>query len=371
LDEHLRALTFLSYNRVVDVNDILLNIDNDLYYLIIRELIRKQVIKKAIIVYISDGYSETIINGIKILFVKKYSSLPKEALSTRFLWVRGDKKEYSPWIRAGVWKRRIFYGASSYYFPYRTYGYDGILVDENTHYKKIKESYTRPLPLKFIKPANEEVFRKLGDIPKKYDICVFSTLHKSPQTFRKLYALFPSLQYVIIGRDNLNEIEDLKDFCNITFAGFIPHSEANKLLNQSKIGVVLSEKDGAPRVIIESMSAGLPQLLNEKLVIGKSYLNENTGCFFGESNLKEKVEELLSKYQIMEPEKYYKEHFSLHKAVDQMENNIQKIDLLTDYSAFFKLKILFYNLFIIAKTRGHFMKRYCLKKFYDDIDIFQ
>jgi glycosyltransferase involved in cell wall biosynthesis len=359
-----KSITFFRFNRVVDEEETLLKLECDIYFLMLRELMRRNILASVNIIYLGKKNREKDVDGLRLFFVTKGSDLPSETLDTHFLWVRGDKKEYARWLQQGKWEKRFFYGASSYYFPYRTYGYDGVLVDEKEHYSIIEKHYKRPVPLLFLKPANEQVFKKLENIPKKYDICIFSTVHKNPKAFLRLYGLFPQLNFVIVGRNDVPELAHLKDKENITFTGIIPYEDANKVLNQSKIGIVLSVKDGCPRVIIESMAAGLPQILDKNLMMGKSYLSDETGLLADKGDIKEKVELLLSNFQQMDPAAHYRKHFSLEKASDLLINNLQKIEALPRANKFNSLKIWLLNTLLVGKFRGHYLKRQQIEKFF-------
>ncbi|PHS73637.1 MAG: hypothetical protein COB22_00050 [Cycloclasticus sp.] len=354
----MKSLTFIRYNRKVNHNNILKTLENDIYFLMLSEFVRKGILRNIFFIYFSEVNYSKRHNGIDILFLKKAVDIAPEALNTHYLWVRGDKKEYLPLIRMGKWNKRFFYGASSYYIPYKTWGYDAVLLDENEHISIVQKEQENTLGLRLLKPANEQVFMKLDKVEKIYDICIFSTLHKNPGAFLKIYEAFPELNYVVIGRDNVPEIEHIKDNSNLKLTGFISHEKANKYLNQSKIGIILSLRDGAPRVIVESMSAGLPQIVNKRLSSGKSYINSSTGLFSGDDEILDKVEFLLMNYKKMSPEAYYKEHFSLEKATNKLSENLDKIDALPPKNKLYKLKLKLFNNTVISKLRGHVLKRY-------------
>jgi glycosyltransferase involved in cell wall biosynthesis len=57
----------------------------------------------------------------------------------------------------------------------------------------------------------------------------------------------------------------------------VPYSDINKLINQSRLGVVCGIDDGAPAILTEYMLAGIPVLANVELKCGLQYIEPKTG----------------------------------------------------------------------------------------------
>ncbi|MGR9072911.1 MAG: glycosyltransferase [Gammaproteobacteria bacterium] len=352
-----KSITLFRYNREVDVESILSRIGNDVYFLILNALIEKKASDTVYIVYNGKHDADKRIGNITVVFRKGFKNLPPECLDTDLLWVRGDKREYMSQLRRGTWKKRIFYGASSHFYPYKTWGYDAILVDEPEHYMTIAKRYPEIRPLMFIKPADERIFFKIPDAEKQYDVCIFSTLHKNPKAFDLLVAALPEMQFLVIGRDDVKTVEHLKGRPNIHWAGRVSQTQANLLLNQSKIGVVLSENDGAPRVILESMAAGLPQLLNNRLLIGKTYLADACGKIAGPESFPAAVRSLVENYRSYAPEIFFKEHYSIDRAAGQFAENLELLEKQPASRVRCRWLYVINNTDPVSRIRSHFIKR--------------
>ncbi|MDB5612797.1 MAG: hypothetical protein JWQ22_450, partial [Devosia sp.] len=57
----------------------------------------------------------------------------------------------------------------------------------------------------------------------------------------------------------------------------VSHAEVNRLVNQSRVGVVCGVEDGAPAILTEYMLAGLPVVANADLACGLQYILPETG----------------------------------------------------------------------------------------------
>jgi glycosyltransferase involved in cell wall biosynthesis len=133
--------------------------------------------------------------------------------------------------------------------------------------------------------ASDLTFRPLN-LPKTYDVIyvaaaqaykrhdiLFEALAKLPQSLRTL---------CVFGYGDL--VHDLRDHADrlgvdVDFIGppGVPLDEVNRLMNQSRIGVVCGVDDGAPAILTEYMLAGIPVLANSALRCGLQYITPQTG----------------------------------------------------------------------------------------------
>jgi hypothetical protein len=64
--------------------------------------------------------------------------------------------------------------------------------------------------------------------------------------------------------------------------------ELNKVINSSKVNILLSYKEGSNRSLFESMFSGIPVIcLAENIGVNKSYINEHTGLLISDKFLED------------------------------------------------------------------------------------
>ncbi|SFV38476.1 Glycosyl transferases group 1 [Devosia crocina] len=57
----------------------------------------------------------------------------------------------------------------------------------------------------------------------------------------------------------------------------VSHADVNRLMNETRVGVVCGVEDGAPAILTEYMLAGLPVVANAELACGLQYITPETG----------------------------------------------------------------------------------------------
>ena len=83
---------------------------------------------------------------------------------------------------------------------------------------------------------------------------------------------------------------------NITLKKTLPYYEFLDHIEKSKILFLPNISDASPRVITESLMKGVPIIVNQQIIGGWKYVNENTGCFFNnEEDIIEKVNYVLNR----------------------------------------------------------------------------
>lgn len=82
------------------------------------------------------------------------------------------------------------------------------------------------------------------------------------------------LKGVLVGREKLD--------CpwNVTTTGFLPWDEYKEIVASTRFLFVPNLHDASPRVITEALAMNVPVLLNENILGGYKYVNDNTGRFF-------------------------------------------------------------------------------------------
>lgn len=303
---------------------------HDIYCLILRRLQTAGVLRDVHVVFHSDRSEWFDVDGLNVYAVRSLADLPDACLTGDHLFVRGDKRPYLPALRRGKWSKWTFYGASRRFFPRYTWGYNGVFVDEPEHLDVIARNFPRILPLRFIKTADDRIFKPLPGAAKHYDVCCFGHMNSHPKNFKVLPTVVkakPQYRYVMIGRKDERLAQELDKICpTITYAGAVSQVEANRLLNQSRMGLILSAHDGAPRTILESMAAGLPQLVNRQLVAGRCYINERTGVVAEVVDFPERIDYMLETEDRFQAAAEFQVHFSPNRATQFFADNLAKIE---------------------------------------------
>ena len=175
--------------------------------------------------------------------------------------------------------------------------YDFILIEDE------RDSNNNHNCLPFFKTANPKIFRNL-DLEKKYDICWpcnFSQIRYKGQEFFissiSKSSFLKSLKIIHMG----NKPEEGKKLCkrynvkNIDFIGWVDRYELNRILNQSKFGIVTSNNvDGCPRISSEILMSGTPLLIREQTRLLNYY--EKGVIRFEDNNITERIEGAFKKY---------------------------------------------------------------------------
>ncbi len=157
--------------------------------------------------------------------------------------------------------------------------------------------------------ASELTFRPLN-IPKTHDVIyvaaaqaykrhdiLFDALARLPRSLRTLCVsgygeMVPEL------RDQAERLGIAVDFVG---PPGVPFDEVNRLMNQSRIGVVCGVDDGAPAILTEYMLAGIPVLANSALRCGLQYITPETGSAVCAADFHQGLLDLLERADTMRP----------------------------------------------------------------------
>jgi len=183
--------------------------------------------------------------------------------------------------------------------------YDNILIEDE---KELNLSLSVPI-LPFYKTANSKIFFPKEHTKKIYDlawICNNKQIRQKGQEFfiseisKSNY--LKKLKIVHIG----NKPEIGKKICtkynvnNINFVGQLDRVSINNLLNQSRFGIVTSnKKDGCPRVITEILMSGTPLLIRESTRLLDYYKQPGT-IVFSDNMLNNICKDLFVKYNFLQ-----------------------------------------------------------------------
>jgi len=104
-----------------------------------------------------------------------------------------------------------------------------------------------------------------------------------------------NLKGLIVGRGDCPVNVKKKE--NIETTHFLNFHKLMDKIRASRFILVPNFEDASPRVIAESLSLDTPIFVNENILGGWKYVNNETGLFFNENNIKKQAEKLLKNIQ--------------------------------------------------------------------------
>jgi hypothetical protein len=121
------------------------------------------------------------------------------------------------------------------------------------------------------------------------------------------------LKGLVIGRKNCGLEERYGD--KIEVIDGLPFNEFQDKLRQSKFLFVPNIYDASPRIITESITKGLPILMNNSIVCGSKYITYETGeLFIDENDIRISLRKLLDKYDKINPKEWWKKNYGKKKS---------------------------------------------------------
>gem|GEM_PF-1844156 len=108
----------------------------------------------------------------------------------------------------------------------------------------------------------------------------------------------------------------------------VPYEQVNALVNQARIHVLWSRKEGIPRAVVECMLANVPSIVRDKLNYGHRYefVNPSTGAFATEESLPGAILELLERSSEMRPREWVMENMSCQRATSILDATIRQFE---------------------------------------------
>jgi len=194
---------------------------------------------------------------------------------------------------------KLYLGAGRRITPQWGGKYDVLLIEDERDFI----DYRKYMP--FYKTASPNIFHPYLINNVKWDICWpcnFTQIkYKGQPEFIKMISQRPALkQYKIVHCGNKPEIG--KKLCkqfnvtNIEFLGNVDRPTLNKVLNQSKFGLNLSNlQDGCPRISTEILMSGTPLLIKDSVRLLKFFKNKGV-VEINDTNIVSKIVRYMRKY---------------------------------------------------------------------------
>lgn len=193
-------------------------------------------------------------------------------------WEVDEVRKYHPHVQCAIWDKLIDY--------------------EQTHF---------PIPSEKIFDVCYVAYLR----PRKNHALLFQALGKVKE--RKLSC-------VCIGDDRKGNRAELERLAreleiNVHFTGEVSKAEVNRLVNQSKIGVMCTVLDAAPRAILEYLAADVPVLVNAELWAGARYVGPEAGLVKSPEEFHLGLVELIENYRDYSPRAHFLENYSFEKVM--------------------------------------------------------
>ena len=203
---------------------------------------------------------------------------------------RGGFPEYDKAININPehFGKKLYLGTGKRIYPQYGGQYDILLQEDEKDFNASRNC------LPFYKTASPEIFHPLNNTKVEYDICwpanFTQNRYKGQEFFMNVVGHCPKLKRLkIIHCGNKPEIgrkmAKKYNVTNIKFMGSVDRPTLNKYLNQSKFGLVLSNrKDGCPRIATEILMSGTP-LMIRKMTRLLPYYKERGVIGFNDNNI--------------------------------------------------------------------------------------
>jgi glycosyltransferase involved in cell wall biosynthesis len=205
--------------------------------------------------------------------------------------------------------------------------YDVCLVDEEWQVAEMARRYPGVVCRVWDKLIDYERCFFPTSTTKKYDICYVARLH--PRKYHKL--LFKALaklrerrlSVALVGSDE-NEcqqyLEPMAEEAGVeaVFTGHVAPESVNRLINESRMGVLCDKYDAVPRAMLEYMAADIPVLVNAEMRAGTRYVAPEAGLVVSPAQFHEGIIEILDHLDRFRAREHLVRSFSRQKAVDRM-----------------------------------------------------
>jgi|SaaInl74LU_5_DNA_1037368.scaffolds.fasta_scaffold03568_3 GR25 family glycosyltransferase involved in LPS biosynthesis len=107
---------------------------------------------------------------------------------------------------------------------------------------------------------------------------------------------------------------------------YVNYFEGLSIMRQSKFLLLPQVYDASPRVAVEAMSLNVPLLMNNQIVGGWKYINEQTGEFFNDnmSDFRSSLAKLVSRLDSYSPRSYVELHYGTKNAGTKLREFVEE-----------------------------------------------
>ncbi|GIV17803.1 MAG: hypothetical protein KatS3mg022_3238 [Armatimonadota bacterium] len=210
---------------------------------------------------------------------------------------------------------------------------------EITDYQFLQNLHTNliPVPIGASDWAHPEIFHPIEGVEKVYDAVMVAGW----AVYKRHHALFRALKQLrrtdikvaIVGFEwegSREEIERLIDLYGVRKHLDIYQSlsppEVNRVLNQSKVNLILTLREGANKSIFEGFFADVPGIvLRNNIGINKSYINQYTGRLIDEHELPQVILWFREHHRDFRPREWAMQNISPQATTAKLNAILRKI----------------------------------------------
>ena len=188
--------------------------------------------------------------------------------------------------------------------------------------------------------VNSNVFHKIDGVSKEFDVVYVASFNPVKRVDRYIRALVrinrkrKDFRAALVcappgfsRRETMATLDWARNRANIEFFDGMPQSDLNVLLNQSKVNVLLSLKEGANKALSEGMFAGTPAiLLEENIGVNRASINEQTGRIMPDAKLEEALVWFSDNYEGYRPEIWANENISPVASTNKLARTLEEIE---------------------------------------------
>lgn len=177
------------------------------------------------------------------------------------------------------------------------------------------------------------------DVPKKYDFiyicnkdgdnCPLNGWNAINRNFNFALAVFPimmkkkGLKGLIVGRVGCGLEEEYGDRIEVT--DFLPWSELQDKMRESRFLFLPNANDASPRVISECLTKNVSVLINKNILGGWKYITPETGeTFTNEYDFEDSLNKLLDKLEYLSPREWWKKNYSQKTSRKKLRDFLEK-----------------------------------------------
>jgi len=197
-------------------------------------------------------------------------------------------------------------------------------------------SFFHPISLTSSDWTDSDFFRPLDDQPKIYDLVYVANWSENKQhelLFHALAKIRRPLRVALVGfpwERSREEIENLVNKHGLTnrceiFEKVSPE-EVNRLLNQSRVNLLLSRFEAGNKALYEAMFAGLPSVVYRHCQgLDPSCINEQTGFLADEEELGDAILTALGQLDRFSPRAWALEHTGYLRSTRLVNNTLREL----------------------------------------------
>lgn len=268
-----------------------------------------------------------------VIFVK-YDSSFKKFIS--FYNIEALAKHYRFVLEPGFWGYQ-----NTEILMYVGVGTDIIVEAQyKPDYTFIKDLQTNLIPINlgsgdWIDP---ELFQPDASDKKRYDLIMVASWVK----FKRHRLLFESLSrldgkvgkvaligYPWEGRtldDIKREAKEFNVLEKLDFFENIPPDRVNQLMRMSKVGLMLTKREGANKSIYECFFSNVPVIVSaENMGVNRDHINQYTGCVAEDRNLPQVIVSVLDRYAEFRPRQWARENTGYPNSTVKLNNLLKEI----------------------------------------------